>query len=101
MAIGGTILISDKLARLKPCLRCGYSLLHISGAKNCPECGLAIRISLSDNRSLEWSNPRWQRFLAFAFGVLALGLFCKALSSAGNWVIYGAEEGYYGVGDVT
>lgn len=90
--------MSDTRARFKPCLRCGYSLLHIAGAKNCPECGLAIRISLSANRSLEWSNPRWQRFLALALGVLAFGLFCRTLGSAADWIIYGDEQDYYVLG---
>ncbi len=95
MASYGAILISDKRAKLKPCLRCGYSLLHIAGARNCPECGLAIRISLSGNRGLEWSNPRWQRFLALACCVLVLGLFCRILGWAADWLIYGADEDYY------
>ncbi len=84
----GVILVSDKIARLKPCLRCGYSLLRIAGAKNCPECGLAVRISLAGNSGLEWSNPRWQRAVALAMGVLALGLACRALDFALGWVLY-------------
>jgi len=98
MAIDGTILISDKRGRLKPCLRCGYSLRHIAGARNCPECGLAVRVSLSDNRGLSWSNPRWQRFLARAFGLLALGMFCTILNSAGFWIEYASEENYVQLG---
>ncbi len=94
MALRGTILVSDKQARLKPCLRCGYSLLHIAGSKNCPECGLAVRVSLSGNTGLEWTNPRWQRFLAFGVSVLVLGLFCKALGSAGHWIFYFDVKGW-------
>lgn len=101
MAIGGTILVSDKRGRLKPCLRCGYSLAHIAGARNCPECGLAVRISLSDDRSLYWSNPRWQRFLAVAFGLLALGMICSILSSIAYWTTYGADEEYYSLDSAT
>src|SRR4051812_12950384 len=63
MAVGGVILVSDKQARLKPCLRCGYSLRYAAGIKNCPECGLAVRITLAGHSGLEWTNPRWQRFL--------------------------------------
>jgi hypothetical protein len=101
MATGGVIFVSDKQARLKPCLRCGYSLRHIAGAKNCPECGLAVRISFSSNSGLEWTNPRWQRFLAFGFGVLAIGQLCTLLSSATYWILYGADDDYYQLGDVT
>jgi hypothetical protein len=78
----GKILVSEKRARLKPCRRCGYSLAHIAGARNCPECGLAVRISLSSNSGLEWSSPVWQRFMAVAFGVLGLGLLCRTVGSA-------------------
>lgn len=96
----GVIVVSDKLARLKPCLRCGYSLRHIAGARNCPECGLAARISLSGNSGLEWTNPRWQRFLARAFGILALGMICRLLSFAADWILYGADEEYFSLGHV-
>src|SRR5215471_416587 len=91
----GVILISDKQARLKPCLRCGYSLLRIAGAKNCPECGLAVRISLAGNSGLEWSNPRWQRVVALGFGVLALGMACRVLGFASEWIFYGYFKNYY------
>lgn len=94
MPVGGTIFVSDKQARLKPCLRCGYSLRHNIDAKNCPECGLAVRISLADNRALEWSNPSWQRFLAFAFTILAFGFLCKFLSAVLDWVVVGVRYGY-------
>jgi hypothetical protein len=101
MALGPGMLISDKQSRLKPCLRCGYPLRGAISARNCPECGLAVRISLSDNRGLEWSNPRWQRSLALAFVVLALGLFCTMLSSAADWLAYAAFENYFELDDLT
>jgi hypothetical protein len=85
---------SDKQARLKPCLRCGYSLLRIAGARNCPECGLAVRISLAGNSGLEWTNPRWQRVLARALSVLAFGLICRMLGAALYWVFYWDDEYY-------
>lgn len=62
---------SDPRARLKPCLRCGYSLRSIPDARNCPECGLAIWLSLSNLDDLEMSNPAWTRRLAAACLVLA------------------------------
>src|SRR4051812_5676453 len=80
MGVGGVIFVSDKQARLKPCLRCGYSLRYTAGVKNCPECGLAVRVSLSDNTAPEWSSPRWQRWRAIAFAVLAAGTICQLLS---------------------
>ena len=101
MGTGGVILVSDKQARLKPCLRCGYSLVHIPGARNCPECGLALRISLAGNSGLEWSNPGWQRFMALGFGVLVLGLLCRVLSLAAHWIIRWGVERYYQLGPVT
>ena len=87
----GVILVPDKKARLKPCLRCGYSLLRIAGAKNCPECGLAVRVSLGGNSALEWSNPRWQRFIAVAFCVLILGMVCRLMNFVLYWVILWAH----------
>ena len=54
----------DQRARLKPCLRCGYSLRNNIDARNCPECGLAVRISLANDDSLHMSNPAWLRRLA-------------------------------------
>lgn len=99
MGTRGAILVSNKQARLKPCLRCGYSLLHIAGARNCPECGLAVRVSLSGNLGLEWSNPRWQRFVALGFSVLACGMVCRGLSFAVGWVVYWAYEEDYQWGD--
>ena len=101
MANGGTLLISDRRARLKPCLRCGYSLLYIAGARNCPECGLAVRISLSDNTGLEWSHPRWQRSLAVASGILGTGFILKLLSSLLHWSVYAASRLHIDIGDRT
>ncbi len=65
-------------------MRCGYSLTRIADARNCPECGLAVRITLAGNSGLEWSSPGWQRFMAFAFGVLAFGSLCKVVASAAD-----------------
>src|SRR5688572_30721112 len=77
----------DQRARLRPCLRCGYSLRHIIEARNCPECGLAVRISLSGDDSLEMSDPAWVRrqrlaaatlLLAHIGGLVAMGLIHAA-----------------------
>jgi hypothetical protein len=62
---------SDKRAREKPCLRCGYSLRRID-ALHCPECGLSVWRSLNANDALEWSNPPWLAKLAVACTVLAV-----------------------------
>jgi hypothetical protein len=75
---------SDKRAREKPCLRCGYSLRRID-ALHCPECGLSVWRSLNANDALEWSNPPWLMKLVHACRVLALvqvvGLAAFALSN--------------------
>ena len=40
------IIKSDRRAREKPCLRCGYSLRRIDST-HCPECGLSVWLSLN------------------------------------------------------
>src|SRR4029078_12587027 len=77
-----------KHARLKPSVRCGYSLTRIADARNCPECGLAVRITLSGNSNLEWSSPGWQHYLAFAFALLAGSFFFKLVPSAVDWTLF-------------
>lgn len=75
---------SDPKAREKPCLRCGYSLRKILDARNCPECGLSVWVSLNQNDSLDWSRPDWLRQIAVgAFvmaGAEALGLLMAVLA---------------------
>jgi hypothetical protein len=65
---------SDRRAREKPCLRCGYSLRGLLDAKNCPECGLPVWISLNGNDSLEWSNPLWLRRIVPGAYLLWIGM---------------------------
>jgi hypothetical protein len=65
------ILKSDPRARLRPCLRCGYSLRNVPDARVCPECGLPVWLTLGGNDDLEMSNPQWLRRLALAMLVLA------------------------------
>jgi hypothetical protein len=73
------IIKSDKRAREKPCLRCGYSLRGNLDAKYCPECGLSAWLSLNGNDALDASNPLWLRRLVIACIILlaaqAAGLF--------------------------
>lgn len=65
------IIQSDPRAREKPCLRCGYSLRKNLDAKFCPECGLAVWLSLNNNDALDASNPIWLRRLTLAAAALA------------------------------
>src|SRR5580765_57080 len=74
---------SDPRAREKPCLRCGYSLRKILDARNCPECGLSVWVSLNQNDSLDWSRPEWLRQIALGAFIMAaaqvLGIFMAVL----------------------
>ena len=67
-----TLVKSDRRAREKPCLRCGYSLRKLLDSKHCPECGLSIWLSLNSNDSLDWSSPPWLRRLSVAAWIMAL-----------------------------
>jgi hypothetical protein len=87
---------SDPRARLKPCLRCGYSLRNVPDARLCPECGLPIWLTLGGNDDLEMSNPAWLRRLSFAALVMALGhviLFLGVLALHA-WVLATDEYRY-------
>lgn len=63
---------SDPRARLKPCLRCGYSLRNNPDARVCPECGLSVWLTLGGHDDLEMSNPQWLGRLTLAAGLLAV-----------------------------
>jgi general stress protein CsbA len=82
---------SDPRAREKPCLRCGYSLRKILDARNCPECGLSVWVSLNQNDSLDWSRPEWLRQIALGAFIMAaaqvLGILMAVLIAAQE--IYG------------
>ena len=62
---------SDPRAREKPCIRCGYSLRKVTDSPHCPECGLAVWLSLNPNDALDISNPEWLRRGAVALRVMA------------------------------
>jgi hypothetical protein len=64
---------SDKRAREKPCLRCGYSLRRLGDATHCPECGLSVWLSLNQNDNLDMSNPDWLRRMAVGLWLMAIG----------------------------
>jgi hypothetical protein len=66
-----TIIKSDKRAREKPCLRCEYSLRKIDST-HCPECGLSVWLSLSNNDSLEWSRADWLRRMTLGLMIMTL-----------------------------
>ena len=76
-----TLVKSDAKAREKPCLRCGYSLRKIVDVRHCPECGLAVWVSLSGNSALEWSNPRWLGPL----GPICAGIALLTLAAMGAY----------------
>ena len=61
---------SDKRAREKPCLRCGYSLRKLDST-HCPECGLSVWLSLNQNDNLDMSNPQWLRRMAVGLLLMA------------------------------
>jgi hypothetical protein len=74
------VIQSDPRARLRPCLRCGYSLRNVPDARACPECGLAVWLTLSGNDDLDLSNPEWLNRLAL--GSLTLAATHAALFAA-------------------
>ena len=82
----GKILKSDERARLRPCLRCGYSLRNNLDAKRCPECGLTVWLSLTNNNALDMSNPDWLRRMAIGSWVLAAACVCWAMQLI-VWVV--------------
>ena len=88
---------SDPRARLKPCLRCGYSLRNVPDARLCPECGLPIWLTLGGNDDLEMSNPQWLRRLAV--GSLMLGVAHAMLTLAvlvlHAWVLATDEQRFF------
>jgi hypothetical protein len=67
-----TLVKSDRRAREKPCLRCGYSLRKLTDTRHCPECGLSIWLSLNSNDSLDWSNPAWLQRISTAAWIMAV-----------------------------
>src|SRR5437762_3023981 len=84
---------SDPKAREKPCIRCGYSLRKILDARNCPECGLSVWVSLNTNDSLDWSRPEWLRLISTASFIMAAAQILGILAAIllinplfGGWI---------------
>lgn len=59
----------------RPCWRCGYPLRNLPGVdvRNCPECGLPIRVSLSGSGALQMADPQWLRMVGISAGLAATG----------------------------
>ncbi len=73
---------SDPRARLKPCLRCGYSLRNVPDARVCPECGLPVWLTLGGNDDLEMSNPQWLRRVSLGAALLAVANAALVMAAA-------------------
>jgi hypothetical protein len=84
-AMNVTLVKSDRRAREKPCLRCGYSLRKLTDTRHCPECGLSIWLSLNSNDSLDWSNPAWLRRISMAAWIMAVAQFVGLAAYALLW----------------
>ena len=91
-----TIIKSDPRARLKPCLRCGYSLRNVPDARLCPECGLPIWLTRGGNDDLEMSNPQWLGRLTVAAVVLGAAhvILTLGVLVLHGWVLATDEERY-------
>jgi hypothetical protein len=91
-----TMIKSDPRARLKPCLRCGYSLRNVPDARLCPECGLPIWLTLGGNDDLEMSNPQWLRRLTVASLLLgaAHAILTLGILALHGWVLATDEDRY-------
>ncbi len=69
------------------CIHCGYNLRTLSVAGLCPECGLAVEMSLMDDAEIKWLRGA-RRGVSWLFGVncfstalwmLSYGLFLAGL----------------------
>lgn len=59
--------------RDKPCWRCAYPLRRLPhDSQKCPECGLPVRISLSENSNLDFADPAWVKRLSLASWMMAI-----------------------------
>jgi hypothetical protein len=85
---------SDPRARLRPCLRCGYSLRNVPDARVCPECGLSVWLTLSGNDDLEMSNPEWLARLALGSLALAAahGVLLMGVIALHAWLLIANED---------
>ncbi|MBX3359491.1 MAG: hypothetical protein KF745_13810 [Phycisphaeraceae bacterium] len=81
----------------RSCFECGYDLVGLPIAGECPECGLAVAESLREGLLLRDARPRWVRHLRLGYSMLEIGLAVLAtvlLVSCGNWepggIVFGA-----------
>src|SRR5688572_21970481 len=74
--------------RDRPCWRCGYTLRNLPlDARNCPECGLAVRITLSANASLSFADPAWLGRLSLASFALAVTILLTVGVTLLYWLV--------------
>lgn len=94
--------MSDPIARLKPCLRCRMSLKGHLDDKYCPQCGLSVWLSLNAGDSLGASNPPWLKKTSLACIVLAithiLGVFALGAGFLFPWIKHYLAGGYCLIG---
>jgi len=64
-----------------PCVRCGYALVGLPEAGDCPECGTAIRVSLAGDRIVA-ADPRWLDQVQSGLRLLQVGVLAAGGSLA-------------------
>lgn len=73
------------------CIRCGYDLVGLPPAGDCPECGTAIRRSLAGDR-IAYADPRWLDQLVGGLRLLHAGGRWTAISGIAFVGLYLAEH---------
>ncbi len=100
MAIAPSFDASGRLAADVACLTCGYNLRGLAPGGACPECGLAVGLSLRTDR-LDAAPVVWRATLArgatwLRWGVLAAPLLVYpglVVATAGFWRLTAAQPG--------